>query len=86
MARWPYSFALDDLDIQGCIFAPAQVGRPDLDEPLLDAGDRVPGVYVLHRPSGLGAITTTLATREANLRVALWRLDRHVRRAADAAR
>jgi hypothetical protein len=82
MARWPYSFALDDLDIQGCIFEPSS-----MDEPMLNAGNRVPGVYVLHRPSGQSAITTTLASREANLRVAMFRLNRLLlRRAADAAR
>jgi hypothetical protein len=76
MARWPYSFALDDLDIQGCIFV------APLEKPLLDAGDRVTGVYVLHRPSGEGIVMTAAETRDENLQMALRRLDRMLLRAA----
>jgi hypothetical protein len=76
VSRWPYAFSLDDLDIQGCIYdAP-------LDGPLLDAGDRVPGIYVKHRPTGREAIMTAYATRDENLQAALRRLDRVMRRDA----
>jgi hypothetical protein len=76
VTRWPYTFSLDDLEVQGCIFQGAMA------EPLLDAGDRVPGVRVRHRPTGATATMTVHPTRDENLQTALWRLDRVLRGAA----
>lgn len=72
MVRWPYCFSLDDLDIQGCIFV------APLEEPLLDAGQRVPGVFVRHRPTGVSIVMTVHPTREANLQSAMRRLHRRL--------
>jgi hypothetical protein len=74
VTRWPFCFALDDLEIQGCIWT-----WGDGTEALFDAGDRVPGVRIRHRPTGATATMTAYATRDENLQAALRRLDRHLR-------
>lgn len=86
--RWPFSFSMDDLDITGCVLADAPQQLMDEPNPswrtdpnAQRAGDRVPGVWVTHIPTGKQVISTMLATREQNLTMALRRLDGIVRRA-----
>lgn len=90
--RWPYSFDLDDLEITGCFLAPAPPMVDEDGEPINRSwstseeampqrgGDRLPGVWVTHTPTGEQVISTTQLTREANLHLALQRLDLQVRR------
>lgn len=79
MVRWPYCFSLDDLDVQGAIY----LGL--LEEPLLGAWNRVPGICLSHRPTGTRVVMTYNPTREANLQVAMRRLDRLLLRQGYAA-
>lgn len=85
--RWPYCFSLDDLEITGAILEPETIERDQVGWIVAAhtsgpqrAGDRVPGVWVTHKPTGAQCISTSQATREENLQLALQRLDLQLRR------
>lgn len=86
VAERPFCFSLDDLEITGCVMPPEPQRREDgFHEPWgadmgpQRAGDRVPGVWVTHKPTGAQMISTQMPTRDENIAVALRRLDRKLR-------
>lgn len=91
VADRPFCFDLDDLEITGCVMPPETPPNPEtgtggewspgLHGPMR-AGDRVPGVWVTHAPTGRQVISTQMPTRDENIAVALRRLDRMLRRSA----
>jgi hypothetical protein len=90
VAERPFCFDLDDIEITGCVMPPEpppdeRTGsggsyKPELHAPMR-AGDRVPGVWITHKPTGRQMISTQMPTRDENIAVALRRLDRSLRRA-----
>jgi hypothetical protein len=74
VTRWPFIFALDDVEITGIL---RSAENPQVFNP---AGDRVPGVWVKHIETGECVASDQRETREENLSVAFQRLDLILRR------
>lgn len=86
--RWPFCFKLADVEISGALMPAIPPGTADSAPsfnpraygPQKVASDRVPGVWLVHTPTGHQTVSTMRPTREENLTLALRRLHIQIER------